>query len=333
MKKKKTRTSNKTKPKRRKKIVQVKKAVSVSKSWRKFELLVSRIEQVLSPQGAKVTSPDYLIDKITGERREVDASIRYKIGTTEIIITIECRERVSPQDTTWIEQLATKQNNIGASKTIAVASSRFSVPAIKKAEVLGIELRILKEIDDGIITQWSTLTRIQHNYKIVSATINIDCPDDIKQTITNELIAKGSGCIDVPLFLYKVSSSNISLRNIFEEFLRRAQPKMPKNTIPETGESGVYTLECKLLDREFTYTNNSGTYFLVGFTIEYTLYKFEELVSKPSSTFDYADAENSLVQGVEFELESKSGQKELVTFHADLKARTGTLSVWRESEQ
>jgi hypothetical protein len=98
--------------------------------WKEFEKLVALIEYHLSPQGATIKSPDYIPDKITGELREVDASIRYQVGSTPILITVECRKRSTKQDTRWIEQLVRKRDDIGASATIAVSSSGFSKPKI-----------------------------------------------------------------------------------------------------------------------------------------------------------------------------------------------------------
>jgi hypothetical protein len=49
------------------------------------ELLVSRIEGILGPDGASVTSPDHIPDKVTGKLREVDASVRFQIGSIPIL--------------------------------------------------------------------------------------------------------------------------------------------------------------------------------------------------------------------------------------------------------
>lgn len=114
--------------------------------WREFEKLVARIERALAPRGAIVKSPDRVRDLYTGSLREVDASIRYKIGTTPILITVECRKRDSVQDDTWMEQLATKKHKIGAAKTIAVSSSGFTAPATETARYLGIEVRRIRKI-------------------------------------------------------------------------------------------------------------------------------------------------------------------------------------------
>ena len=132
----------------------------MKKKWREFEKLVSRLEQLLSPQGAVVKSPDRIKDKVTGRMREVDVSIRYVVGSVDILITIECRDRKAAPDDTWIEQLATKKQKIGASHTIAVSSTNFTKPAIKSAQLYGIELRVTKNITDEDILSWLGRIRI-----------------------------------------------------------------------------------------------------------------------------------------------------------------------------
>lgn len=126
-----------------------------TKDWREFEKLVALIEFHLAPKGAIIKSPDKIRDKITGELREVDASIRYQVGSASILITIECRDRKRTEDSRWIEQLAQKQNDIGANATIAVSSRKFSVPALEKAKFYGIETRLLNDINENSIRKWA----------------------------------------------------------------------------------------------------------------------------------------------------------------------------------
>lgn len=127
---------------------------SISK-WREFEKLVALLESHLTSKGAIIKSPDYIDDRITGEKREVDISIRYMVGSTPILVTIECRNRASMQDTTWIEQLAQKRDDIRASATIAVSSRGFTKPAIEKAKFYNIETRLLSEVSEDAIKEWA----------------------------------------------------------------------------------------------------------------------------------------------------------------------------------
>lgn len=122
--------------------------------WQEFERLVARIERAASPRGSVVKSPDRVRDLTTGRMREVDASIRTKVGTAEILITIECRRRSRRDDDTWIEQLATKRQKIGAAKTIAVSAVGFTDSAIQTARSVGIELRTLSKVSASDIEDW-----------------------------------------------------------------------------------------------------------------------------------------------------------------------------------
>jgi Restriction endonuclease len=125
---------------------------------REFEELVARFEEVLAPLGATVKSPDYIKDQVTGQQREVDASIRDTERNSDHLITLECRDHKRGQDVRWIEQLATKRRDIGASKTVAVSRRGFSSAAKAKARHYEIVLRRISEITDAdIIRVWGGL--------------------------------------------------------------------------------------------------------------------------------------------------------------------------------
>src|SRR5438093_11091778 len=125
------------------------------KEHREFELLVARIESSLAPTGARVTSPDHLPDVVTGEQREVDASIRYRLGSVDLLLIVECRDRVKTEDVTWIEQLATKQRHVGAAHAIAVSSTGFSAPAVRAAQYHGISTRTISEVTEADVLAWA----------------------------------------------------------------------------------------------------------------------------------------------------------------------------------
>lgn len=138
-----------------------------SKEWREFEELVARIESAASSHDAVVTSPDRVRDLTTGQIREVDASIRSKVGTTEVLVTVECRKRGRRDDDTWIEQLATKRQKIGAAKTIAVSSAGFTSSAIKSAQHFGVELRTLSKVSIADIEGWFLPSGAVHVFRLI----------------------------------------------------------------------------------------------------------------------------------------------------------------------
>lgn len=121
----------------------------MARMGREFEKLVARIEQTLCPFGAIVTSPDKIKDRNTGHDREVDASIRYTVGSAPILITIECRDRNAAQDITWLEQIKSKKESIAAAQTIVVSREGFTEGAITYANRHGIILRQISEVTDA----------------------------------------------------------------------------------------------------------------------------------------------------------------------------------------
>jgi hypothetical protein len=133
---------------------------------RDFEEMVARIEGGLAPFGANVKSPDYIPDKVTGTDKEVDVSIRYRIGTAEVLVVIECRDRSEMEESTWIEQIATKSRDIGAAVTIAVSSSGFTEPAIKKANGHNILLRTTQDVEAKDVAQWLSVEEASFRYNL-----------------------------------------------------------------------------------------------------------------------------------------------------------------------
>lgn len=140
--------------------------------WREFERVVAMIEESAAPRGAIVKSPDRIRDLTTNEMREVDASIRFRVGSVDILITIECQKRSRKANDTWIEQLATKRQKLGAAKTIAVSEKGFTRAAHLTAKQHGIELRTLSEISPQDIEGWFPDGKMLH---VIPQTANLRC--------------------------------------------------------------------------------------------------------------------------------------------------------------
>jgi len=135
--------------------------------WQEFEELVAAIEEVAAPRSAVVTRNDHLVDIITGEMRQVDATIRFRAGSTEILILIECRDRDRTEDVRWIEEMVMKLRGLAASKIILVSSTGFSEPAKVKADHYGVELRELSAINADEIYDWFLPHGIVHLFRLV----------------------------------------------------------------------------------------------------------------------------------------------------------------------
>jgi hypothetical protein len=190
--------------------------------WREFEKLVALLETHLAPQGAIIQSPDHIPDRVTGEPREVDISIRYQVGSVPILIVIECRKRRSIQDTMWIEQLAQRHHDIGASVTVAVSSSRFTKPAIEKAKFYKIETRLLKDVSEDAIKAWAK----ELNIIVVSGRFGMGrlglrfrgIPVDQSPSLTQEIINEHSkGDVEYKFIKRLTDNQVISIADLLRE--------------------------------------------------------------------------------------------------------------------
>jgi len=113
--------------------------------WKKFEEFVSKIEELLSERAVRVKTNDSITDKY-GNLRQVDASVRVSTGTSELLVIFECRKRKKMSDVTWIEQVASKRDNLRANLAVMVSTSAFTHPARVMAKDKGIQLRDLTPI-------------------------------------------------------------------------------------------------------------------------------------------------------------------------------------------
>lgn len=136
---------------------------------REFELLYEKL-YCLDKSKYSVKSPELLKDKITNENREVDVLITYKDSNNNIRkISVECRDRSSIQDVTWIEQLIQKKNDLDIDMTIAVTTSRFTNPAIIKAHAYGIYLETAEKIDDKFVNNLSGIGHCEFHFLYTKA--------------------------------------------------------------------------------------------------------------------------------------------------------------------
>ena len=176
---------------------------------RTLEILVAQLEDHLGPLGIQVESPDYIRDKDTSKLREVDISLRSKIGSSNILVILECRDRKGDEDVIWIEQLSKKRESVCADKAIAISSSGFSKPAISKAMKENIELRTLDKVDITEIGKWFQGTEGTHlESNILFKDISFKLSDG------REVNGKGIN-LDLPIFRRKRDGAEISLKKFW----------------------------------------------------------------------------------------------------------------------
>jgi hypothetical protein len=301
----------------------------MSAPWRLFERLIAQIEQVMAPSGAVVRSPDRIPDRLTGELREVDASLRYRVGTSPVLITIECRDRSNVEDVRWIEQLVEKKRSIGASITVAVSSSGFSEPAIRKASVSGIEVRTLTEASAKDFVQWLRLQNVvvdSSGWSLVGLAFSLyDFPDDAELIEAAQTLLRDKGPL-APILIRNSDGRRFHIQNILIEWQKRNGTFFPDDLPPDGSKilRNLYQpLERNCLHVETTRGNFDIAVIHVAFSFSRSIRQVPI-----SRLTEYSDPSSVIVQTAAWKV--IDGVK--LSLHRDVKSGETRFRVTSEGE-
>ncbi len=124
--------------------------------WLKFEKLVAKLQQELSPN-AIVTHNEKIIGQITGKERQVDISIKQKIGQFDLLIAVDCKDYNKPADVNDVESFQGLLRDIQANKGAMVSANGFTSTALQLGRKSNISLFKLIDVDEH---EWQTLLSI-----------------------------------------------------------------------------------------------------------------------------------------------------------------------------
>ncbi len=103
-----------------------------------FQRMIAAVERRLAQEGVVVRESAELPERTSGALREIDVLVKGRLGEHEVSVAVECRDHASPQDVTWIDELAGKYRDLSVHAVIAVSSSGFTKAASEKAASLNI---------------------------------------------------------------------------------------------------------------------------------------------------------------------------------------------------
>ena len=115
--------------------------------WKQFEELVAKIQRDLAGSNATVVHDDKIMGKRTGIERQIDVSIRQRVGQYDILIVIDCKDYGKPLDVKDVEEFMGLAQDVGANKAAMVAAKGYSEAAKERAKDADIEL--YRVVDTG----------------------------------------------------------------------------------------------------------------------------------------------------------------------------------------
>ena len=121
-----------------------------------LENFVRKVEETFAGDTVKVESGKRIFDETGVQIAEFDLIVTGKIGSTNLCVLIECRDRpsVGAAEASWIEQMGGRRQAHGFSHVIAVSTTGFSPGAQAVAKKLNIELREVTRFDPQEFGSW-----------------------------------------------------------------------------------------------------------------------------------------------------------------------------------
>jgi hypothetical protein len=107
--------------------------------WAEFENVVARLQRTFS-QGATIKQNEKIVGRRTGRKRQIDISIRTKVGSEEVLIIVECKRLNRKCDVKEVEAFIGLKQDVGAPMAIMVSTKGFSRAAYKRAKDEAISL-------------------------------------------------------------------------------------------------------------------------------------------------------------------------------------------------
>jgi hypothetical protein len=227
--------------------------------------------------------------------------------------------------------LATKQQHLHAAKCVAVTSNGFTKSAIKKAEALGVELRLLTDIPDRVIFNWAPLRTWFFNYELRAVDLSFgddSCSrlnDELDREINLELSKKHS--FDDAILQANSSTELISIRDYVVDLINSAYSGMSRE------KKGVFELNKELImsfagPATHFIQCSRGALEIIAVAFKVVFKSFTDYALSPSSAFNYADQETALVTGLQFDaMNVRTAHRTKIEVYTDVSTAVTRVSV------
>lgn len=157
-----------------------KKTKKKTKPWQAFERLAADIEEHFHGADAEVVRNAVVFDS-KGYPTKVEIAVKARAGKSNLLILLECRNRVTKPGRPWIDELKSRRERLCASKVIAIANLPLSKPGAAWAKEHGIDFRLLSKLDEVIAEELFpslTFTATVTGYKGIDVVVHFETPEE-----------------------------------------------------------------------------------------------------------------------------------------------------------
>lgn len=152
--------------------------------WLRYQKLAAAIYAQLEPY-ATVTHDDKIMGLETGNERQIDVSIRYKIAGHEILIIIQAKNFIRRVDVTKVGEFLSVIQDVRASKGIMICNAGYSSGAKQWAKNRNIDLCSLHDAQSA---DWPLKLKLPFVWVENSARIDISVVLVPDVTVTEDTI-------------------------------------------------------------------------------------------------------------------------------------------------
>ncbi len=131
--------------------------------WKKFEEFVASLQSLSTPDA--VLKHDDKIKGKSGVIRQIDVSVRYKLGQFDLLIVIDCKDWKNPVDIADVGSFIDMVEDVEANKGAIVCNAGFTDGAKKRAIEKGIDLLLAvdaENMDWPIYIAFPALCELMH---------------------------------------------------------------------------------------------------------------------------------------------------------------------------
>jgi hypothetical protein len=112
--------------------------------WRDLEEVVEKLQRKFH-QGAIIKRNDFIEGVKTKTRRQLDITIRYHLGTSPILLVVDCKRRKSKVDSPQMQSFIGTMDDVRANHGIIVSERGFTKGAKNLAELRGVQIYTLRD--------------------------------------------------------------------------------------------------------------------------------------------------------------------------------------------